>query len=189
MATNEIGEKVYFSDATIKVTNARVSCNHITVPVEKVESVVVNSRIEALALGFGTLLLCSSPFLFLNCLPDGFKMPVAIVSLFLIAASSAWVYMIYKNYIELVVSVAGRNVVIFNMNMSGRDYLCKIASAIGDAITDEKRYQKMKASGELPTPERVSSSDTMRFKMMLEDYEKLKKAKEESSTAKSPDAK
>ncbi|MFZ2654995.1 MAG: hypothetical protein WAX69_08750 [Victivallales bacterium] len=180
MATNEVGEKIYFSDAAIKVTNVRVSCNHITVPVEKVESVTVNSRIEAFVVGVSIFLLCFSPFLFFHFMPPGVRIPIAVISAILIAASGVWVYLIYKSYVELVVSVGNRSVVMFSVNMAGRDYLCRIASAIGDAISDEKKYQKMKDSGELPASvEKYNPSDTLRFKMILDDYEKLKKAKDE----------
>ncbi|HCE42219.1 MAG TPA: hypothetical protein DET40_01555 [Lentisphaeria bacterium] len=179
MAANEIGEKVYYSDATSKVTNVRITCEHITVPVGKIGSVDLNFRCEEFAFSILVLFSSLAPFAFFNFIPGNLKMAAAIVSLILFAASAFWVFMVYRNYVELFVMVNGRKAVILSVNMREKDYLSRIASAIGDAITDEDRFQKMKASGEIdPSSQKLSLSETMHLKSMLDDYQKLKGMKE-----------
>lgn len=174
MPAIEADEKTYYSDAITKVTNVRVTCNHITVPVEKIESVDVNFRIEAFSFSVLVFLSSFTPFLFFNFVPDLFKPPFAILGLILIAATLMWLIMVFKSYVELIVSIGGRSLVIFSANMKRKDYICKIAAAIGDAISDEKKYQKMKQSEKgNPSESPLNSSETIRLKLMLEDYEKL----------------
>jgi hypothetical protein len=180
MSTNEIGEKIYYSDSTSKVTNVRVTCNHITVPIEKIESVDVNFRIEAFC--FSVLIFFASflPFLFVDSIPDAFDTAFLFFTIMLIAASFLWLVMVFRSYIELVVSVGGHGLVIQRAHMKKNDYICKLAAAIGDAISDEKKYQKLKTEGEIsPSSTPFNSSETMRLKLMLDDYEKLTAMKED----------
>ena len=173
MATNEIGEKIYYGDASSKVTNVRVTCNHITVPIEKISSVDVNFRIEAFSISVIVFVSSFTPLLFFNFVTDIFLSAFVILELILIASSALWLIMVYKKYVELIVNVGGRDLTILSANMRKKIYICKIAAAIGDAISDEKQYQSMKKSGEVNTSHPFNSSETMRIKLMLEDYEKL----------------
>ena len=173
MAANEINEKIYYTDSTSKVTNVRVTCNHITVPVEKIESVDVNFRIEAFS--FSTLVFLTSffPFLFIDKVPESCETAFLFFETLIIVASALWLFLIFKDYIELVVTVGGRSLVIHSANMRKKNYICKIAAAIGDAISDEEKYKAMQKSGEIKPSTAFNPSETMRLKLMLEDYEKL----------------
>ena len=179
MTTNEIGEKIYYGDNSSKVTNVRVTCNHITVPIERIESVDVNFKIEEFS--FSALVFFSSftPFLFFDFVPAGVKPACAILGLAFIAASALWLFMVYKNYIELIVSVGGRSLVLLSAHMKKNDYVCKVATAIEESIFDEKKYQKLKRVVDLDPSESINSSETMRLKLMLADYEKLKAMRDE----------
>jgi hypothetical protein len=185
MPANEIGEKIYFGDATSKVTNVRVTCNHITVPVEKIESVNVNFRIEMFSLSVLLLLLSFSPLLFSDFIPEEYDVPFLFFTIIVIASAFSWLVMVFRNYTELIVAVGGRRLAILSENMLKKDYICKVADAIGNAISDEKEYQNMKKTGEISqstTP--FNSSETVRLKLMLEDYEKLTAKKEDFPKAK-----
>jgi hypothetical protein len=57
--------------------------------------------------------------------------------------------------------------------MRRKDYICKIAAAIGDAISDEEKFKAMQKTGEVKPSAVFNPSETMRLKLMLEDYEKL----------------
>jgi hypothetical protein len=64
--------------------------------------------------------------------------------------------------------------------MKKNEYVCKFAAAIEESIFDEKRYRKLKREiVELEPSAAFNSSETMRIKLMLEDYEKLKSMKNE----------
>jgi predicted HAD superfamily phosphohydrolase len=173
MTANETGEKIYYSDSTSKVTNIRVTCNHITVPVDKIESVDVNFRIEAFS--FSTLIFLTSffPFLFIDKVPEAFDTAFLFFETLIIIASALWLFLVYKDYIELIVTVGGRSLVIHSANMRKKDYICKIAAAIGDAISDEEKFKAMQKTGEVKPSAVFNPSETMRLKLMLEDYEKL----------------
>jgi len=179
MTTNEIGEKIYYGDDSAKVTNVRVTCRHITVPIEKIESVDVNFRIEEFF--FSTLVFLSSfaPFLFIGFVSDSAKTAFAIFDLVLIAVSFTWLVMVCKNYVELIVTVGGRRLVLLSAHMKKNDHMCKIADAIGEAMFDEKKYQKLKKTVDFNPAPAFNMSETFRLKLMLEDYEKLKSTKEE----------
>jgi hypothetical protein len=69
--------------------------------------------------------------------------------------------------------------------MRKKDYICKVAAAIGESILDEKKYQKLKRVVELDPSPALSPSETIRLKLMLEDYEKLKAMKDELLKSKS----
>ncbi len=175
MPTNEIGEKIYFGDDSTKVTNVRVTCNHITVPVEKIESVDVNFRIETFS--FSVLVFLSSFLLlfFADDVHTEYAAPYLFFTIILIIAAFFWLIMVFKNYTELTVAVSGRSLVILSASMMKKDYICKIADAIGNAISDEKEYQALKKTGEISNTSSspFNSSETMRLKLMLDDYEKL----------------
>ncbi len=175
MVTNEVGEKIYFGDATSKVTNVRVTCNHITVPVEKIESVDVNFRIEAFSLSVLAVFASFLPLMFAGPIPPEYDAPYLFFSIILIAAALFWLGLVFKNYTELIVAVGGRKLVILSVSMMKKDYICKIADAIGNAISDEKEYQSLKKTGEISNTSTspFNSSETMRLKLMLDDYEKL----------------
>ncbi len=174
MTTNEIGEKIYFGDAASKVTNVRVTCKHITVPVGRIEGVDVNFRIEAFSFSVLVFFLSFLPLLFIVPVPNEYDAPYLFSTIIVIAAALLWLFFVFKNYTELIVSVGGRNLVILSASMMKKDYICKIADAIGNAISEEKEYQSKKESGEITSSSQAfNSSETMRLKLMLDDYEKL----------------
>jgi hypothetical protein len=184
MPTNEIGEKIYFGDTTSKVTNVRVTCNHITVPISKIESVDVVFRIEAFSISV-ILFLCSFLLLFfISPIPPAFDTAYLFFTVIIIAATLMWLVLVFKNYTELLVYVSGRGLVIHSSSMMKKDYICKIANSIGDAISDEKKYQEMKKSGETVSSIPFNSSETMRLKLMLDDYDKLTGKKQVAVEAK-----
>ena len=185
MTTNEIGEKIYFGDATSKVTNVRMTCNHITIPVGKIEGVNVNFRIEAFSFSVLVFFLSFFPMLFIIPVPNEYDAPYLFFTIIVIASAFLWLFFVFKNYTELIVSVGGRSLVVLSASMMKKDYICKISDAIGDAISEEKEYQTMKKTGEIdqfsPT---FNTSETIRLKLMLEDYEKLTAKKEDFAKAK-----
>lgn len=178
MITSDSDEQIYYKDSLSKVTNVRVTCKHITVPIEKIESVNVNFRIEEFFLS-GLLFFSSfAPFLFLGFVSGMVKPVFVAFELIIVVASFLWFAMVCRNYIELVVTVGGRELVILTAHMRGKDHLCKVAKAIEESIFDEKKYQKLKKVVDLEPSATFNSSETMRLKMLLKDYENLKAAKE-----------
>ena len=173
-----LSEKIYFEDPNAKVTNVRVTCRHLTVPIEKIGSVNINYKVETFSLAIMCLVISCSPFLFFPVLDPKFKLPVAGVSLILIFASLVLLLLVFKSYVELVASVGGRRVKLLSTTMTNKKYIEGICDKISDAILDDKKYQEAKLAGTLDDT-RLSPSDTVRLKMILDDYEDLQKMKED----------
>ena len=173
MATNKIGEKIYHSDPLVKVTNVRITCNDISVPVGKIERVNIYPRIEAYCFAVSICLLSLFSFIFCQFLPLTARIAYAAVMVIAVTSSAFWVYRICKNYIELELFVGNQRIVILSAGMWKRMYVCRIASSLGEALLDEKKYQNMKESGELAESSTLSSTETMRLKVMLDDYESI----------------
>jgi len=181
MSPKDMTEKIYYEDSTAKVTNVRVTCNNLTAPLEKIGSVNINYKTEKFAASVVCLVLACSPFLFYGLFPANIKFPIAIVSLIIILGSAVFVYLNYINYVQLLLSVAGRSVCLMTTGMLNKQYLENICGKISLAILDERKYRDLKDSGELESSLQLNPSETMRLKMVLEDYEELKKLKDKFS--------
>jgi hypothetical protein len=173
MATNEIGEKIYYENDFAKVTNVRVTCRHVTAPVEKIDGVGINNKTESLCLRFAIMLVSLSFLLFLPVMPATLRLPASVILGLIAAMAAIWLYLLLKNYVELIVSVAGRRIVVLSSSIFDRTELVKLNKAITDAILDERKYCSMKEGGDEKI--KFNHSETMRLKLMLEDYEHLKK--------------
>lgn len=179
-----LSEKIYFEDSKAKVTNVRLTCNHLTVPVEKIGSVNINYKIEIFSLAVFCFIISCSPFLFLSSLSDRFKIPVsgiAGVAVVLVLASLVLLLLVYKSYVELIASVGGRMVKLLTFSMGQKEYAENMCSRIGDAILDEKKYRALIAGGELEDSLKLNASETLRLKVIIDEYEELKKMKDEFS--------
>ena len=174
-----LSEKVYFEDKNIKVTNVRVTCRHLTVPLEKIGSVNINYKVEMFSLAVMCLILSLTPLLFWFIMPDKFKIPVAVISGILVLASVMLISIVYKSYTELILTVAGRAVKLLSITMGHKEYIEGVCAKIGDAMLDEKKYRELKASGRLDDAMRLNPSETLRLKQMLDEYDELKSMKEE----------
>ena len=148
-------------------------------PIEKIGSVNVNYKIEALSLAVMCLIISASPFLFFSAINnEKLKLPIAGVSIILILASLVLLSLVYKSYVGLIASVGGRAVKLLSANMNSKVYVEEISDKISDAILDDKKYREAKIAGNLEQTQ-FSASDTMRLKAILDDYEELKEMKEE----------
>lgn len=177
-------EKVYYEDSDTKITNVRVTCRHLTVPVEKIGSVNINYKVETFSLSVMCLIVSATPFMFINSLPKSFGLPVASFSVVLMLASLLWLFLVFRSYAELIVAVDGRGVKMSHCNMFKKAYIEEVCSKIGDAILDERKYRQLKAAGVLEESLSLNPSETLRLKMIIDDYEDLKNMKEEFSTVK-----
>lgn len=174
-----LSEKIYFEDENAKITNVRVTCRHLTVPIEKVGSVDVHYKAESFALAVICLILSATPFLFLSLISSQeAKTAVAVLSCILIASSLVLLFFVFKSYAELELSVDGRVVKLLSVSMTSKSYVEMLCVKVGDAILDEKRYRELKESGKLNSALKLNPSETLRLKMILDDYEEIKELKE-----------
>ena len=190
MATGEmISEKIYLEDSKVKVTNVRITCQHVTIPVEKINSVSLTFKAEGFFLGLAFLAFSFCPFFFFPLITSKqLELAIGGISLVLILFSSTFTYLVYRNYVQLIVSVVGRDVILIAASMGKRKYMEGICDKIANALMDEKKYQKLKEAGTVESSLALNPSETIKIKLMLEDYEKLRAMKEEF-TVKKDDAK
>ena len=66
--------------------------------------------------------------------------------------------------------------------MMRKKYLEQVYTQTADAIMDEKKYRELKAAGRLEQEVNFTTSETMRLKKILDDYEELRKIKEEMAS-------
>ncbi|HPN85100.1 MAG TPA: hypothetical protein PK821_07190 [Victivallales bacterium] len=173
MASNEIGEKIYFEDSQSKVTNIRISCMNVTIPVEKTYSAQINMRVEDLCIRLSLLLFSMSLLLFVPTVPAQIRIPLAIFLGIFSASSAFWLYIMLKEYAELVVSVDNRNLVLMKTNIFSSKNLLGIKKAIDNAIMDERKFREIVKDPD--SAAKLNPSETVRLKLMLEDYERMKK--------------
>lgn len=151
----------------------------MTAPVEKIDSVNISYQTEKFVASIIFLLISGSIMLFVSQLPTGLGIPVVILSLILMLASLIFIISSYNSYSDLVVLVTGRRVTLMSTSMTQKGYLEKLSGKISEAIVDEQKYRELKSQGNAVNSPQLNASETMKLKMVLEDYEELKKMKKQ----------
>jgi len=128
-------EKVYYKGERVKVTDLRITCNHVTVPIEKIESVTVDFKVATMTMSVTLflLVLLSIPAV---CFYYGYCGYCGII---ILLASLWWLRMIYKTYTVLKISLCGRTLTILDASMRNREYIFKIEEALKAAMIDVSR--------------------------------------------------
>jgi len=183
MSKDPINEKIYYSDSALKVTNLRVTCKSVSVPVSKIEALRINPGIDRVTMSAG--LMIGSPVLifFGYVLPSDFIMPFIVVMLFVSAGAFVWLCLVLRKYLEVMLTVEGREISLLNASIFQKAYVGAVADALRTAVQDQRKFLEMKASGKLATEtSKFSLTETMRLKFIIEDYEKLKAASLEKKT-------
>lgn len=125
-------EKIFYKDECVKVTDLRITCNHITVPIEKIENVIVDFKITTMLIAFTALLLSviaiPSVCYFYGCC--GW-----CGTLFVIAAV-IWSRMVYLTYTELKISLGNKTLSILDASMYKREYIFRIEEALKMAMLE-----------------------------------------------------
>jgi len=123
-------EKIYYKDERVKVTDLRITCNHITVPIEKIENVIVDFKITTMLIAFTVLLLSiiaipSVCYFFDYC---------GYYGIILLLPELIWLRMLYLTYTELKISLGSRTIKILDASMNKREYIFRIEDALKIAM-------------------------------------------------------
>lgn len=152
-------EKVYHQDENVKITNLRITCNHVTVPIDKIEHVVVGLKVNTLSMAFIAFLLSFFSFY------GGVK--ALVPGILLIIVTFIWLSNVYQSYVEFKVLVGSKYVKLLDTSMGNREYVFKIEDALNDAIFDDQMERKLVAEkGGQP----FSPTETLKLRQMLLDY-------------------
>ena len=127
-------EKIYFKCEKVKVTDLRITANHITVPIDKIESVVVDFKA-------GTMTAAVALFILVLILIPAVCYFYGIYgwcgSVFLLGAA-IWLRFIYKTYVVLKVSTGGEYYALLDAGTHERDYVFAIEDAVKVAIAEKQ---------------------------------------------------
>lgn len=125
-------EKIYHKDSIVKITNLRITCNHITVPIGKIENVIVDFKITTMLVAFTSFIFSVLAVIAVAYFYGHYGW---IVSL-LVIASLIWLRIIYLTYTELKISIPDRTFSILDASMRNREYIFKIETALKTAMLD-----------------------------------------------------
>jgi len=157
-------EKVYYKDDRAKITNLRVTCNHVTIPVDRIDHVDVDLKVNSLVVALIWFFLSFVLFYWYTFVP------CLIAGIILVLASFAWLCRVYNSYVELQVTVGSKRVKLMDTGMGNREYAYKVADAIGDTIIEEQKLEEQRRDGSLTESQSFSPTETMRLRQMLKDY-------------------
>lgn len=170
-------EKIYYKDDNIKVTDLRITCNHVTIPIDKIDHYTINLRANNLLFAFTCFVLSLigvyvAVRFFSNWGYLGF---VAVILTFV------WLRVEYSTYVELFISTGSRKLKLLDTGMGSREFLYEIADALSEALLDkEKAKDKAKSDEKVEDTQSLTgftASDTMTLKKIIMDYDKSESAK------------
>lgn len=169
-------EKIVFEDENVKVTNMRVTCNHVTIPVEKIDQVRSNVRVDLLVLAFVCFLLSFVPFYFYS-IP-----PMIVIGVVLVISTFIWLTRVCKSYVELLVNVGPNRVRLLQGGMKDKEYVFGVAEEVAKVIITERKLNSRIDNLGDRIPAHIHPSQTMMLRMAQDDikHEERDKAKAEA---------
>jgi hypothetical protein len=128
-----MGEKIYYKDESAKITDLRITCNHVTIPIEKIENVTVDFKTVTLGMAF-TLFATALIAVYIGCI---YCLGFCWIGIFFAIIALAWLKIVYKNYIELKVSTGTATIKLLESNMLSREYIFRIEEALKFALKEK----------------------------------------------------
>ncbi|OGV34778.1 MAG: hypothetical protein A2020_09660 [Lentisphaerae bacterium GWF2_45_14] len=156
-------EKVYYKDANVKVTDLRITCNHVTIPIDRIDHYSINFRANNLLFAF-TCFMISLIGVYVTV---RYLSSWGYLGFILVVLCFVWLRIEYSTYVELFVTTGPRRVKMLDTGMNNRGYLFKIADGLSDAL-----LEKHKEKESVESPGQLSLSDTMKLKKIIMDYDK-----------------
>lgn len=164
-----LDEMLYYKDDSVKITNLRVTCSHVTIPIDKIDHVSSDLKIN--------LLVASVTFFFLSALPFLWPHPWAwLVGCVWTVIAVVWLVQVFLNYSQLYVTVNGRKISLISTSMTKKEYVFKISEELARAVIQERTWDNDKSTiirrASEPDLFGLSPSQTMVLRSMVKEYEK-----------------
>lgn len=160
-------EKVYYNSENVKVSNLRITCDHITIPISKIDRVITDFKVfnlvmSAALFGLSLVLIAVCCYFYDEW---GYLGILPLVGTFI------WYRMIYRKYVELRISTGAREIRILEAPMNNRNLVYKVEEALNAAIIDYVAEKDLsgKSTGSF------SPSETVILKKILLEYDSTKK--------------
>lgn len=153
-------ERIYYKDDNVKVTNLRITCNHITILLDKISRVYVDFKAASLVTASLAFFVCF-PLVCVGCFVYGNWGYLGLIPMI---AAFAWCRMVFRTYVELKISTGSSDVKILESHMKNRAYIYKIEDSVKEALVDlvQEKEAAVAANTTMFTP-----SDTMLIKKVL----------------------
>lgn len=160
-------EKIYYNNGNVKVSNLRITCDHITIPISKIDRVITDFKVFNLVISasaFGVSLLGIA----VSCYFYG---EWGYLGLLALIGSFVWYRIVYRKYVELRISTGSREIRILEAPMNNRDNVYKVEEALNTALIDYVSEKELagKSTGSF------SASETVILKKILLEYDGAKK--------------
>jgi len=155
-------EKIYYKDDNVKITNLRITCNHITILNDWINRVYVDFKAATLVLSSLSFLVCF-PLIFIGTYVFENWGYLGIIPLII---TFVWCRMIFRTYVELKISTGSNEVKILETHMRNRDYVYKIEDALKQALVDNVK-EKEQAAAAVEGENTFTPSETIILKKIL----------------------
>jgi hypothetical protein len=132
-------ENIYYKDEHVKVTDLRITANHVTVPIDRIDQAVVNLKTAEMSCAFIILLLSLMAIPFMLC----FYGHCCWVSFVFTIIALIYLISIYRTYTELLISTGKRHFKLLDASMRNREYIYQIAEALEDALSARLQQEKI----------------------------------------------
>lgn len=122
-----MSETIFLSEANTMVTSMRITCNHLTIPINKIKRHYVNFRVETMVVSVALLALSLVGTCMAFAVPLG---GLGFLALMFTVLAFAWFRKEYANYVELFIATEGRRIKILSASADDREVVYKIDDAI-----------------------------------------------------------
>ena len=128
-------EQSYYQDESVNVTDHRVACGYVTVPLERINEVAVTFKAFTWATAFVLLLLAlvavpAACYFYGGCGYFGIILP--LIALF-------WFWRVCRTYVEIKISTSTGMVRLLTAGMGELEYVFKIEEVLKKAVTDRRK--------------------------------------------------
>ena len=160
---NEVEERELYSDGQVKLTDRRISCNYITIPIGDIECVGTGLRIGLFNISIGSFIISLVPFFLYAQFPQ-FKVLLLLGAVMMIA-SLIFILKMYRTYVNLYVTAGHHKILLLSAPMNKRDYVYNISEKLAEIVIEEKHLESKKREIEADLPSYIDPSMTMLLRM------------------------
>ncbi len=123
-------EKLYYKDEKVRISDSMLTVNHVSVPLDRIEKIMVGFKTIRLAVSFAVFML-SIVFVWAGCY---FYDHYCLFGILLVIGSLAYLISVCRTYIELKISTEGsRPLLLLDCHMNNREYIYTIVDALEQA--------------------------------------------------------
>lgn len=134
-------EEIFYADENVKITGLRITANHITIPIGKIEKSMVGFKAARMAVSFGIFLL-SIILVWAGC---KFYSHCCLFGILFVIVCLAYFINVCRSYVELKMSTTGsKPFALTDSSLNNSERIFQIAEAL-DVAFERRRTEEMNA--------------------------------------------